>query len=81
MDEFVQDATGIVLGRLPKLGVDANRIVTVLPEVQVLGPMELTPDEQELLRRWIDLNRNVIIDHWTYKIKWSSEAMGAIKPI
>jgi hypothetical protein len=38
--------------------------ITVRPKPQEIVPGSLSAADVELVSRWIDLNRNVIIDYW-----------------
>jgi len=41
----------------------------------------LDPRDLDLLRQWVDLNRNTLIDYWNGIIEYTEDAMNAIKPI
>ncbi len=54
--------------------------VTVRPSVRVVRG-RLDPHDLHLLRQWIDLNRQVLIDYWNGVIEYTEDAMSALKPI
>jgi hypothetical protein len=37
--------------------------------------------EFDLVRRWIELNRDVLIDYWNGDIEYTEDALNAIRPI
>ena len=54
--------------------------VTVRPSVRVVRG-RLDPHDLHLLRQWIDLNRQVLIDYWNGVIEYTEDAMNALRPI
>ncbi len=42
---------------------------------------EMNASEFDLVRRWIELNRDVLIDYWNGDIEYTEDALAAIKPI
>jgi hypothetical protein len=42
---------------------------------------EMNASEFDLVRRWIELNRNVLVDYWNGDIEYTEDALAAIKPI
>jgi hypothetical protein len=54
--------------------------VAIRPNVRVvrgtLGPRDLV-----LLTRWIELNRNTLIDYWNGDIEYTEDAIAAIVPV
>src|ERR1035437_2549694 len=65
---------------LPKAGKPELVSVAILPEVHVVKGM-MGGSELACLRRWVDLNRDVIKKYWDGEI-WSHEdAAAAIKPV
>lgn len=54
--------------------------VSLRPNVEVVAG-ELSNRELDLVRRWIDLNRDVIIAHWDGKMPSSRAVLNALKPL
>ena len=54
--------------------------VSVRPAVEVVGG-ELDTGSLDLVRRWIDLNRDVIIQYWDGTIAQTKQALAALRPI
>ncbi len=53
--------------------------VAVRPSVRVVRGT-LHPHDLELLRGWIELNKDVLIDYWSGVIEYTEDAINAIKP-
>lgn len=53
--------------------------VAIRPEVRVVAG-QMTESHFALLRRWIELNRDVVIQFWAGEIPFT-EAIAAIRPI
>lgn len=54
--------------------------VSVAPKVEVLAG-ELTSGELVALKRWIELNRDVILGYWEGSIPYTEDALAAIKAL
>jgi hypothetical protein len=54
--------------------------VALRPDVHVVEG-EMSGSDLALLRRWIELNRDVIIKFWDGEIEYHEDAIAAIKPI
>jgi len=54
--------------------------VSVRPQIEVLGG-ELSNRDLELVRRWIELNRDTIIAHWEGRLPSSRHVLNALKPL
>jgi hypothetical protein len=54
--------------------------VSVRPDVEVVAG-KLGNRELDLVRQWIDLNRDVIIAHWDGKMPSSRDVLNALKPL
>jgi hypothetical protein len=54
--------------------------VAVRPTVRVVRG-QLDPRQLDLLTRWIELNRDVLIDYWDGVIEYTEDAINAVKPI
>ncbi len=55
--------------------------VTVRPEVTLFGPGKLPTHELELLRQWIELNRDVLTRFWNGDIEYTKDAIAEIKAL
>jgi hypothetical protein len=66
----------------PGAKVRPSEMVTVAirPNVRVVrGAME--PRDLALLTRWIELNRNTLLDYWNGDIEYTEDAIAAIVPV
>jgi len=66
----------------PSMRVRLSEMVTVAlpPSVGVVRG-RLAPCDLDLLRRWIDLNQQVLIDYWNGTIGYTEDAMNALRPV
>jgi hypothetical protein len=66
----------------PGAKVRPSEMVTVAirPSVRVVRG-ELDPGDLALLTRWIDLNRNTLIEYWNGDIEYTEDAIAAIIPV
>src|ERR1039457_6059228 len=65
---------------LPKAGKHELVSVAILPDLRVVKGM-MGGSELACLRRWADLNRDVIVKFWNGEIRWYGDAVAAIKPV
>src|SRR5579862_9417609 len=54
--------------------------VAIQPNVRVLNG-KLSASDLNLLQKWVELNRDVLIRHWACDITFSENAIDAIRPI
>jgi hypothetical protein len=54
--------------------------VAVRPNVRVIRGA-LDPHDIALLTRWVELNRNTLIDYWNGDIEYTEDAIAAIVPV
>ncbi|MBV8492537.1 MAG: DUF4160 domain-containing protein [Alphaproteobacteria bacterium] len=54
--------------------------VAVRPNVRVIRGT-LDPRDLALLTRWIELNRNTLVDYWNGDIEYTEDAIAAIVPV
>lgn len=71
----------VKVSREPKVHPSDLISVTVRPGVQVAAGGKLSPYELDLLREWIDLNRDVIVRYWDGEIEYAEDAIAALQPI
>ena len=66
----------------PGAKVKPSEMVTVAirPSVRVVRGA-LDPRDLALLTRWIDLNRNTLIEYWNADIEYTEDAIAAIIPV
>ncbi len=71
----------VKISRGPKVHPSEFITVAVRPEVHVVGGGKLSAHELDLLRNWIELNRDVLIKYWDGDIEYTEDAIAALKPI
>jgi hypothetical protein len=54
--------------------------VAVRPAVRVVRG-KIDPSDLALLRRWIELNQDVLIRYWDGSIEYTEDALAALRPI
>lgn len=54
--------------------------VALRPKIEI-AEGDLTTQDFELVRRWIELNRDVIIGYWNRDIEDTVDAIAALKPL
>lgn len=70
----------VKLARAAKVRPSEMITVAVRPAPRLIGST-MTEQEFDLVRRWIELNRNILIDYWEGKIEYTEDALNAIQPI
>jgi uncharacterized protein DUF4160 len=70
----------VKVSRGPKVHSSELISVAIRPDVHVVGG-SLSAHEVDLLREWVELNRDVIIKYWDGDIEYTEDAIAALKPI
>jgi len=70
----------IKLARTAKVRPSEMLTVAVRPTPRLIRG-KMTAYEFNLVRRWIELNRSMLIDYWDGTIEYTEDALNAIKPI
>jgi hypothetical protein len=52
----------------------------IRPDVHVVGG-KLNAHDLTILKKWLDLNRDVIVKYWDGDIEYTEDAIAALKPI
>jgi hypothetical protein len=55
--------------------------VAIRPNVHVVEGGEMTGSDLALLKKWVELNRAVLIAYWDGNIESTKDAIAAIRPI
>ena len=71
----------VQVSRSPKAMPSEFITVTVRPTVQVLGLGTITGRELEMLTRWIELNRDVLIKFWDGRIEYTEDVLTQLQSI
>ena len=70
----------VKIARTPKVRPAEMVTVALRPSVRVVRG-RLDPRELDLLRHWLEINEQVIVDYWNGKIEYTEDALGALRPI
>jgi hypothetical protein len=70
----------VKVARSAKVRASEMATVALRPTVRVVGGA-LDPRDLGLLTRWIELNRNTLIDYWNGDIEYTEDAIAAIVPV
>ena len=65
----------------PKVHSSELISVAIRPQVHVVGGGRLEPQDLALLKKWIELNHDVIVKYWNGEIEYTEDAIAALKPI
>ena len=55
--------------------------VAIRPDVHVVSGGKMTSDDLALLKKWVELNHDVIIKYWDGDIEYTEDAIAALKAI
>lgn len=55
--------------------------VAIRPHVQVVGGGNMTAHDLALLKKWVELNQDVIVKYWDGEIEYTEDAIASLKPI
>jgi hypothetical protein len=64
----------------PKVQSSEMVSVAIQPEVRVVGGT-MSARDLSLLKKWVDLNQDVLIRYWDGDIEYTEDAIAALKPI
>ena len=64
----------------PKVNPAELISVAIRPDVHVVGG-SMTAHDFALLKRWVELNQDVIVKYWNGEIEYTEDAIAALKPI
>ena len=55
--------------------------VALRPDIHEVGSADLNAKDLAHLKKWIELNRDVILKYWDGEIEYTEDAIAALKPI
>jgi len=55
--------------------------VAIGPDVHVVGGGKLSAHDLDLLKKWLALNQDVIVQYWDGDIEYAEDAIAALKAI
>jgi len=65
----------------PKVHSSELVSVAIRPGIHVVSGGKMTTRDLDLLKKWVGLNRDVIIQYWDGDIEYTEDALAALKPI
>lgn len=65
----------------PKVHSSELVSVAIRPNIHVVGGGKMTAHDLDLLKKWVDLNRDVVIKYWDGDIEYTEDAIAALKSI
>jgi hypothetical protein len=71
----------VKISRGPKVHPSELISVALRPDVHVVGGGDLSAQDLALLKKWTDLNRDVIVKYWDGEIEYTEDAIAALRPI
>ena len=70
----------VKVARVPRVRPSEMVTVALRPSVRLVRG-RLDPHDLELLRQWVDINEQVLIDYWNGVIGYTEDALNALRPI
>ena len=64
----------------PKVHSSELVSVAIGPDIRVVGG-SMTAHDLALLKKWVELNHDVIVKYWDGEIEYTEDALAALKPI
>ena len=55
--------------------------VAIRPDVHVVGGGDISARDLALLKKWIEVNQDVIVKYWDGEIEYTEDAIAALKPV
>lgn len=71
----------VKISRGPKVHPSELISVAMRPDVSVVGGGDVSARDPALLKKWIDLNRDVVVKYWDGEIEYTEDAIAALRPI
>ena len=70
----------VKVARAPRVRPSEMVTIALCPSIRVVRG-RLDPHDLALLRQWIDLNEQVLIDYWNGVIGYTEDALNALRPV
>ena len=75
-----RDDVRVKFARMANIRPSEMLTVAVRPLPRIIRG-EMSVRDFDLVRRWIELNRSVLVDYWNGDIEYTEGALSAIKPV
>jgi hypothetical protein len=76
-----QHGVRVKVSKGPKAHPEELISVALRPDVHVVGGRSMTAHNLALLKKWVELNQDVIVKYWDGEIEYTEDAIAALKPI
>ena len=71
----------VKVSKSPKVNPAELISVALRPDVHVVGGASMAAHDLSLLKKWAQLNEDVILKYWDGDIEYTEDAIAALKPI
>lgn len=71
----------VKVSKSPKVNPAELISVALRPEVHVVGGGNMPARDLSLLKKWVQLNEDVIVKYWDGDIEYTEDAIAALKPV
>ena len=68
-------------GDPPKITINGAAFTGALKQVRKPTGYEKKPAPHDLLKKWVEVNLDVVIKYWDGDIEYTEDAIAALKPI
>lgn len=65
----------------PKVHPSELISVAIRPDVHEVGSRKISAHDMALLKKWVEVNHDVILKYWDGEIEYTEDAIDALKPI
>ncbi|HTX33683.1 MAG TPA: hypothetical protein VME43_01630 [Bryobacteraceae bacterium] len=71
----------VKISKGPKVHASELVSVAIRPDVRVVGGGEMSANDLAFLKKWIEVNYDVILKYWDGEIEYTEDAIAALKPV
>lgn len=71
----------VKVSKSPKVHPSELIAVALRPDVHVVGNGRISARDLTLLKKWIEVNHDVIVKYWDGEIEYTEDAIAALKPV
>jgi hypothetical protein len=71
----------VKVSKRPKVHASELISVAIRPDVHVVAGGKMSATDLALLKRWVEVNYDVIIQYWNGDIEYTEDALAALMPI
>jgi hypothetical protein len=71
----------VKISKSPKVNPAELISVAIRPDVHVVGGGNISGQDMVLLKKWVEMNHDVIVKYWDGEIEYTEDAIAALKPV